>query len=145
MIAAVLQRPVDIGVDVGGEAEDAFRLQHFMEALKVHLRDETAFPVALLRPRIGIEKIDLVDLAFRQPIEQLRRVVIIDANVLQSLGLDDREQLCHGIDEGLDADEACGRIGAGAVNEMLTAPKADFEADLVDRQGKQRLEVGWHR
>src|SRR5690606_27827447 len=56
--AAVQQRPVDIGVDVRGEAEACAGLHHPREAVEIDLADEAALPVALLRPRIWVKQVD---------------------------------------------------------------------------------------
>ncbi len=61
MSPAVHQRPVDIGVDVGREAEEPARLQHPGKAVQIDFGHEASLPVLLLRPGIGIEKIDLIE------------------------------------------------------------------------------------
>src|SRR5690606_1912184 len=53
VLPARQQRPVDIGVDVGCEAEYPALLQHPCETIQIGFVDETALPVPLLRPRVG--------------------------------------------------------------------------------------------
>ena len=79
MRAAMLQRPVDIGVDVGGEAELAARLQHARETVEVDRVHEAPLPVPFLGPWVGIEKVDPVERRFRQPVEQQGSIVVEDA------------------------------------------------------------------
>jgi hypothetical protein len=49
-----VERPFDVALDVGREAEDTARFQAARDPLKVLGVDEAPFPVALLRPRVGI-------------------------------------------------------------------------------------------
>jgi len=61
VVSAVDQRPVDIGIDVGGEEKQSARLEDAVEPLQVHLRHEAALPVLPLRPGVRIKKIDTID------------------------------------------------------------------------------------
>ena len=116
-------------------------LQHACEPIEIDGRDEAALPVFPLRPGIGIEQVDLVDRAFRQPVEHLRRVVVVKADVFSAALLDMPDQLCHGIDEGFDTDETGRRVFDGPVDQVLAAAEADFQPDPLDGVLEQRLDV----
>jgi hypothetical protein len=77
----VPERPVDIGVDVGREAEQRAGLEDTGEAVEIGLVHEAALPVLLLRPWIRIEKVDAVEAGVGQPVEQLRGIVIVEADI----------------------------------------------------------------
>ena len=84
------------------------RLQHAGKAVEIHLADEAALPVFLLRPGIGIEQVDAERASGRQPVEQLasrRRHRRADMSAA-AICAGDRHHLRHAVDEGLDADEA---------------------------------------
>ncbi len=75
------QRPVDVAVYVRREAENPSALQYPSEPVEIDRADEAPLPVLLLRPRVGIEEIDPRQRCVRQPVEQLRRVVVVDAQI----------------------------------------------------------------
>ncbi len=68
-----------------------------------------------------------VKLALRQPVEEIERVAVIEANVAEPFGFDRGEGLRHAVDIGLAAEKPACRIGAGFVQEMLAAAEADLE------------------
>lgn len=112
-----------------------------METGKIDVGNETALPVLLLRPRIGIEKIDVIDRPIRQPIQQLRRVIIVKADIHQLAFTHACQQLGHGIDEGLDADKAGLRIFNRAVGKVLAAAETDFQTHRFHIRRKESDEI----
>jgi hypothetical protein len=54
------------------------------EAVEIEPRDEAALPVLLLGPGIGIEQVDPIETGIGQPVENLRGVVVIKADVGQA-------------------------------------------------------------
>ena len=100
------------------------------EPVEIDLADEAPLPVFLLRPRVGVEQIDARQRRVRQPVEQLRRVVVVDAQIGERRFGDRGHHLRHAVDEGLDADEADAGMGRRLVHQMLAAAEADLQADV---------------
>ena len=86
MAPAGQQCPVDVVVDVGGEAECATGLQDSCEPVQVGHVHESPFPVFFLRPRIRIQQIDPVQRCLRQPVEQPGRVIVMETRRLPGGG-----------------------------------------------------------
>ncbi|CUX27713.1 hypothetical protein AGR8A_Cc60538 [Agrobacterium fabrum str. J-07] len=141
MAGTMLQRPVDVSIDIRRKAELAAGFQHTMETGEVDVRNEAALPVLLLRPRIGIKQIDMIDRSLRQPVEQLRRIIVVKADIHQLTFADRGEQLGHGIHEGLDADETRLGIFDRAVGEMLAAAETDLQTDRSHIRRKESDEI----
>ncbi len=74
----------------------------------------------------------MIDAFIGKPVQQLRRVVVIEADVHQLALFDGAKKLRHGIDEGLHADEARRWIFSGTMNQMFATAKTDFQADGFD-------------
>ena len=88
---------------------------------------ETPFPVALLRPRVGIKQIDAGQGSIWQPVEQQGCIFPEQANVGQLFIGNGTHRLGHAVDERLAADEPEFGMQFGAVDKMLAAAKADFQ------------------
>lgn len=145
MTAAMLERPVDIMLDIRGEAELRAGFQHTGETVEIGIAHETALPVAALVPWIGIEKIDPRKRSIRQPVQNRRRVLIIKAQIGARRLIKRCQHLGHAIDEGFYADEAGLRITAALMMEVLAPAKADFHSHRLDRSLKQAAQILWRR
>src|SRR5205807_2657813 len=76
----------------------------------------------------------------RQPRQQVGGVAEMQADVVETTRLDQRQRLRHAVDERLAPDEARARMRRRFRTEMLAPAEADLEADVVDRTRKQRGE-----
>src|SRR5690606_2069305 len=93
-------------VNVGREAEYPAISQDTREPVQVDRADEAPLPVTLLLPRVRVEEVDTCKRPFRQPVKQPCSVVIVEPQVRAWDLIDLGDELCHAVDERLDADEA---------------------------------------
>jgi hypothetical protein len=114
------------------------------KAVQIDPGDEAPLPVLLLRPWIRIEQIDLVDRSLpaasrAAPSHRRHRRGYSLPRVL-----DAADQLRHGIDEGLDADETGLRLLHRAMNEMFPATEADLETHASRPERGTGISAGRH-
>src|SRR5438067_612297 len=131
MLADLEQRPRHIIGPVAGEQQEPARPEQLVEVGEDRGVDETALMMARLWPRIGIEEIDAVKRGSRQVFDQVARIAVMDADIVELLRLAKREQLGDAIDERLGADEQDLRMKACPVSEMLAAAEAECEPCLA--------------
>ena len=107
-------------------------LQHAREPVEIDRADEAPLPVLLLRPRVGIEKIDAGQRRVRQPVEQLRRVVVVDAQIGRG-GLPPAQPSaspCQ-LTKGSTPMKPASGLARGLVQQMLAAAEADLQPDVA--------------
>ncbi len=83
----------------------------------------------------------MIDRCFRQPVQQLRRIIVVKADIHQLAFAYGGEQLGHGVDEGLHADETRLGVFNRAVSEMLAAAETDLQADRTHIRWKKSDEI----
>ncbi len=66
-------------------------------------------------------------------------------DILQLAAFDGRERFGHAVDERLDADETGARPFLGLRDQIFAAAETDLELNIVDRNRKQRAELGGSR
>src|SRR5579864_7189277 len=90
-----------------------------------------------LRPRIGIEEVDRFERSRWHPGKERERVAGVEPDIVVSAGLDQCQNFCHAVDEGLAADEAEARMRGRLRDQMLAAAKPDLKPRRFDTMWKQ--------
>jgi hypothetical protein len=101
----------------------------------------SSLPLALFRPRVGIEQVSPDHARFRKPIEEEGRVLVVEADIGKTALVDPGQGLGHAVQEGLDADKPGFGVFLGFSKEMLAAAEADFQADLAHFGSEQGAQV----
>lgn len=77
----------------------------------------------------------------RQPVEDMGRVLPVEANVVHRFARQDRGDLCHAVYEWLYTDIADLGVFTGAMQQVFAAAETDFKMDAGNRRQKQRAAV----
>ena len=91
------------------------------------------------RPGVGIEKIDPVQRGIGQLTQKLNRIIVMQADIIETGAPDGRHQFGQPIDKGLASEMANLGMGLGIAQQMLAAAKADFQPIILIRCCKNLL------
>ena len=136
MRGQTLQRPEQIAVVVGREAQFRARCHHARQPIQhVHL-DETALVMARLGPGIGKQNEHARETGIGQRRDHIARIFGVEAEVGEILVRNARQQFCLARDIGLDSDDADMGMGFGLPGQMLAGAEADLEPNFFCPTGK---------
>ncbi|MNZ92357.1 hypothetical protein D3C78_1113800 [compost metagenome] len=83
----------------------------------------------------------MIDRPLWQPVEQLRRVIVIEPDIHQLAFAHGGKQFGHGVNEGLDPNETRLWVLNRAVGEMFAAAETDLETDRSHIRRKKSGEI----
>jgi len=83
------------------------------------------------RPWIGIEKIDPVKRGIGQLAKQLNRIIVMQADIIETAATDGRHQFGQPVDKGLTTEMADLGMDLGIAQQMFAAAKADFQPIML--------------
>lgn len=120
-------RPCHVIGNIAGEQEQPAGGEDAVELRQCFGAHQTPLVLPGLGPGIGIEQKDALEALLRKRFQQHARVAVIDVDVGKLPALDQRQQLCHAVDERFRADERNIRMKCCLMRDMLAAAEADLE------------------
>jgi len=136
------QRPRAIFADIADEAEFPFSLEDARHGCDGSILYEAPLPVPPFRPWVGMDQIDPGQRLLGRPRQQFAGIAREQPDIADVMGLDLRQDLRHAVDVRLAADEAGIWKGTGFGDQMLAAPKSDFEPDGIEARVEQSGKIG---